>query len=110
LVGWAMFQGPGAGSGPTSSAVMGDLLDVARSVAGGSHALRTPILDRGLAVQRIDDLETKYYVRLQAHDRPGVMARIAWVFGELGVSLASVIQKEDGGAMAEIVVTTHTAR
>ncbi|MEX2431154.1 MAG: homoserine dehydrogenase [Dehalococcoidia bacterium] len=110
LVGWAMFQGPGAGSHPTASAVMGDVLDIARAIAADRPALPAPTLDRGLAIQQIDELETKYYIRLQAYDRPGVMARIAWAFGELGVSLASVIQKEVGDAVAEIVVTTHTAR
>ncbi len=110
LVNWAMFQGPGAGSHPTSSAVMGDLLSIARSIAAGSAMVRTPMPDRGLPVQLIDELETKYYVRLRAYDRPGVMARIAWIFGELGVSLASVIQKEVGGEVAEIVVTTHIAK
>ncbi|MEX2599030.1 MAG: homoserine dehydrogenase [Dehalococcoidia bacterium] len=110
LVGWAMFQGPGAGARPTASAVIGDLLDVARSIALGGATLRNPRLDRGLPVQRIDDLRTKYYIRLEAYDRPGVMANVAFTFGEMNVSLASVIQKEIGGAVAEIVVTTHTAR
>ncbi len=59
------------------------------------------------------ELETKYYLRLRAHDRPGVMARIAGVLGDMGVSLASVIQKETGDdtdGVAEIVITTHEAR
>ncbi len=111
LVDWAMFQGPGAGSEPTTSAVLGDLLATARQIASGGGAPRPPKLDRDLQIQPIGSLKTKYYLRLRAFDRPGVMARIAQVLGDLEVSLASVMQKEvdlaDG--LAEIVVTTHAA-
>jgi homoserine dehydrogenase len=112
LVDWAMFQGPGAGSEPTTSAVLGDLLATARQIASGGVPPRPPELDRELQIQPIGSLKTKYYLRLRAFDRPGVMARIAQVLGDLEVSLASVMQKEvdlaDG--LAEIVVTTHAAR
>ncbi len=112
LVGWAMFQGPGAGSEPTASAVLADLLVTARSIASGSPASPPPALDRGLVIQTMDELETKYYLRLRAYDRPGVMAQITRVLGDLQVSIASVIQKEVelAGDVAEIVVTTHVAR
>ena len=112
LVEWAMFQGPGAGERPTTSAVLGDVLSVAHAVATGAPAQRPPALDAGLRVQPMADLETKYYLRLRANDRPGVMAQITRVLGDLGVSLASVIQKEvaDEAGVAEIVITTHTAR
>ena len=116
LVGWAMFQGPGAGSEPTASAVLGDLLAVARTVATGAPAPTPPSLDANLAVQPMDQLDTKYYLRLRAQDRPGVMAQITKVLGDHGVSLASVIQKEvhqkevHADDLAEIVITTHVAR
>ena len=113
LIGWAMFHGPGAGAVPTASAVLGDVLAVAREVASGGPVHRPPALDRGLAIQPMADLNTKYYLRLRAYDRPGVMAQVTKVLGDLQVSLASVIQKE-GGALAsgtaEIVITTHVAR
>ena len=72
----------------------------------------SPTLDRPLTVQSMSELDTKYYLRLRAQDRPGVMAQITRVLGDLGVSLASVIQKEApaGVGPAEIVITTHTAR
>ena len=112
LVGWAMFQGPGAGSGPTASAVVGDILELGRGIAAGGRLPQPPALDRGLRIQSIDDLETQYYLRLRAVDEPGVMAQVAKALGDRGVSLASVIQKEppqtDGSA--EIVITTHSAR
>ncbi len=112
LVGWTMFVGPGAGPRPTSSAVVGDIVEIARAMASGSRAFDAPPLDRGLRIATIDEVETQYYIRLRAIDRPGVMATVAGVLGELDVSLASVIQKEpaqhDGSA--EIVATTHIAK
>ena len=112
LVDWAMLQGPGAGARPTASAVVGDIMSIAQAVAAGAPPKPPPALDRGLRVQPMADLETKYYLRLRAVDRPGVMAQITRVLGDLHVSLASVIQKEvvDAAGTAEIVITTHTAR
>ncbi len=112
LVEWAMFQGPGAGARPTTSAVLGDIISIAQAVATGAPPARPPAFDRGLRVQPMADLETKYYLRLRASDRPGVMAQITRVLGDLRVSLASVIQKEvvDAAGAAEIVITTHTAK
>ena len=113
LVGWAMFQGPGAGAQPTTSAVTGDVLAIARSVARGSAPSAYPEMQERRAIIPVAELETKYYLRLRAYDQPGVMARITGVLGELGVSLASVIQKEipeDSDTPAEIVITTHKAR
>ena len=112
LVGWAMFQGPGAGDLPTASAVVGDVMEIARAVAGGGRLPAPPKLEAATVVQPMADLETKYYLRLSAMDRPGVMAQIARVLGDHRVSLASVIQKEalHADGEAEIVVTTHTAK
>ncbi len=113
LVDWAMFQGPGAGSHPTASAVLGDVLSIARSVASGGPPPMYPAPESRLVPLSMAGLETKYYVRLRAQDRPGVMARIAGALGDMGVSLASVIQKgpgEGGEGEAEIVITTHRAR
>jgi len=112
LVDWAMFQGPGAGAEPTASAVLGDIMAIARAITSGEAAPSAPAFDAGLAVQSMDQLETKYYLRLRVHDQPGVMAQITKVLGDLQVSLASVIQKEAGQSAGdtEIVVTTHVAR
>ncbi len=110
LVDWAMFQGPGAGPRPTASAVLGDVLSIARSIAlGGPPPMYPESRSRAPALP-MGELETKYYLRLRAQDRPGVMARIAGALGDLGVSLASVIQKEIDAEEAEIVITTHKAR
>ena len=112
LVGRAMFHGRGAGDLPTTSAVVGDVLDIARSIAAGERPSPPPRLDRETVVQPMTEVETQYYLRLHAVDQPGVMAQITQVLGDLRVSLASVIQKDtlhqDG--LAEIVITTHLAR
>ena len=113
LVDWAMFQGPGAGPHPTASAVLGDVLAIARGIASGTRPPAYPEARTPAALLPMADLETKYYLRLRAQDRPGVMAIIGGLLGDLGVSLASVIQKDTGeeaNGAAEIVITTHTAR
>jgi homoserine dehydrogenase len=111
LVDWAMFQGPGAGARPTASAVLADVVAIAHAIGHGASARVIPMIDQGLVIEPIDELRTKYYLRLRAHDRPGVMAQITKVLGDLDVSLASVIQKEvpEAGQVAEVVVTTHVA-
>jgi homoserine dehydrogenase len=112
LVDWAMFQGPGAGARPTASAILADVVAIGRSIVGGARAAQPSLFDEALAIESIDDLETRYYIRLRASDRPGVMAQVTQVLGDLNVGLASVIQKDVGetGQAAEIVITTHIAR
>ncbi|MDA1173118.1 MAG: ACT domain-containing protein, partial [Chloroflexi bacterium] len=112
LVDWAMFQGPGAGARPTASAILADVVAIGRAIVGGVRPAQPPLFDEALTIETVDNLETKYYIRLRASDRPGVMAQVTQVLGDLDVSLASVIQKEvdESGKAAEIVITTHVAR
>lgn len=113
LVGWAMFQGPGAGASPTTSAIIGDVLSIVRASTSGGAAPGYPDVRERMPMLPVAELETKYYLRLRAYDKPGVMAQITGVFGEMGVSLASIIQKEvpeDAGTPAEVVIITHKAR
>jgi homoserine dehydrogenase len=112
LVDSAMFQGPGAGAEPTTSAVLADIMAEAHSIANGERLPVHMSDNNGLVVEPIDDLETKYYLRLRVYDRPGVLAQITTVFGDLEVSLASFIQKEVGelGDVAEVVITTYVAK
>ena len=115
LVGPLWLQGRGAGAGPTASAVMGDLLRIARQIrsgngfASGSDAPGNGAKHR--EVLTIDGLEVGYYVRLSAVDRSGVLAKIADVFGASQISIASVIQKDsdDERGLADLVITTHPA-
>ncbi len=103
-----MFYGRGAGAMPTGAAVVGDLVvtvrDLVRSASAGEEA------DPRTAVLRpIEELRTRYCVRLEVDDRPGVLAEVARVFGDHGVSIAQVWQDGTGGA-AELVLITHRAR
>ena len=112
LVGRAMFQGPGAGSLPTSGAVAADVLNAAHSLAhGGCEPIRWP-RRRGLSVKPMAELRTRYYMRMTVADRPGVLAQIANVLGRHQISIATVIQKEadEEAQTAEIVITTHQAQ
>ncbi len=112
LVGHVVFHGQGAGPLPTSSAVVGDVLEVSRGLAAGR--VHSPVLrlEEGLRVLPMEEVETRYYIRLTATDQPGVLAQIARIMGDLRISIDSVIQKDaDRRAQtAEIVITTHPAR
>jgi len=115
LVGRVLFYGRGAGPGPTASAVIADVIDLAQRVVAGSGRQAPPAMTETRPIRPMREVQTRYYIRLVATDRPGVIAAIAGVFGELAVSLASVLQKEDvvleeGAVYAEIVFLTHEAR
>jgi homoserine dehydrogenase len=106
-----MFFGEGAGSLPAASAVVGDVIEVARHIRSNCLGLVGCTCNEQLAVRDISTLTTGYFIRFEVADRPGVLAAVASKFGEHGVSIASVIQKrvfESGDA--EIVYVTHTAQ
>jgi homoserine dehydrogenase len=113
-VGQVMFYGPGAGAGPTASAVVADILNIAgiRQACGQAQgAGLDPLLAAGSWRQcrLVDSNQTSHrnYVRLRASDQPGVIGRIGSCFGEAGVSIQSIVQFEAAGEAAEIVVITH---
>jgi homoserine dehydrogenase len=109
-VGETMFFGEGAGSLPAASAVVGDVIEVARHIRSGCLNLVGCTCNESLTVRDISELETGYFIRFAVADRPGVLAAVASKFGDHGVSIASVIQKrvcESGDA--EIVYVTHLA-
>jgi len=111
LVGQVLLQGLGAGARPTTSAVIGDLIDLARSIQRQVRN-RAPFTFDDIQVVAMDEVTTRAYFRCTVADRPGVLAKIFAVFGEEQVSISSAIQKEvfEGEASAEFVVTTHPAR
>ncbi len=107
-----LLYGRGAGAGPTASAVLGDVIDVARGLVDhGRHDQHT-ITGPFRQVRPIDELEFRYYVRMTVTDRPGVLAAIAQVLGQASISIASVIQQEtnETARSAELVIMTHRAR
>ncbi len=108
-VGETMFFGEGAGSLPAASAVVGDLIEVARHIEQGCLNFVGCTCTEHLEVRDIADLTTSYYVRMHVADEPGVLAAVAGVFGSHGVSIGSVIQKSADETGAEIVYVTHEA-
>ena len=111
-VGRVMFYGPGAGAGPTASAVVADILNIAgiRQV-GGPQAGLDPLLAasswRRCALAEGAFTSHRNYVRFRTHDQPGVIGQIGTAFGNAGVSIQSIVQLESDGGAAEIVVITH---
>jgi len=114
-LGPSMYLGAGAGMMPTATAVVADLMDVARNRLHGCRG-RVPPLGyplRGLSRARLvalDDLSSEYYLRFMVVDRPGVLARIAGILGDNAISIAAVIQRErEHGRVVPVVIRTHHA-
>jgi len=114
--GTVMFSGRGAGMEPTASAVVGDLMAIARNIMVGVGRRSAPLgyLDEkiiSLPIKPIGETVSKFYLRFSVVDRPGILAKIAGALGENGVSIRSVIQtaKKDG-VPVPVVIVTHEAR
>ncbi|NLK51886.1 MAG: homoserine dehydrogenase [Syntrophomonadaceae bacterium] len=107
FVGEVMHYGRGAGQRPTASAVVGDIMEVARNAQTGSSGRISCTCFEQKRVKPISEIMSRYYIRMMLKDRPGVLASIAGVFGNQEVSLASVLQKRTEGDMAELVFVTH---
>ena len=117
LCGQVLFHGMGAGREPTTSAVVGDLIEVVRKMgsqsrSSGSQELAGPGNGAALTVRPIGDLQARYYIRLDVADNPGVLAQIAQVLGDGEISIAAVLQRDTDAeaGSAEIVITTHPAK
>lgn len=106
----AMFMGKGAGMYPTASAVLGDIIDVSRNIMFNCCARIGCTCYKQLAVKKPEDSISKYFLRMQVEDRPGVLASVASVFGNNNVSIARIIQKTRSENTAEIVVITDEVR
>jgi len=107
-----MLYGRGAGSLPTGSAVVGDIIDIGRNILiGPSRALPTPPDGvKPIEVQPMENITALYYVRLMVFDRPGVLSEISGIFGRYNISIASVIQRgRKAGSAVPLVFMTHTA-
>jgi homoserine dehydrogenase len=103
-----LFSGPGAGGGPTATAVLGDMIDAARETLAGAQVAPRIRFSPGELVD-FEEVYTEWYVRLVVDDKPGVLAKIASGFGDAGVSIRSVWQ-EGGDTEAALIVVTHAAR
>ncbi len=102
----AMFMGRGAGQMPTASAVMGDIVDVCRNIVNGCCGRVGCSCYKILPVKEIGDTSSKFFLRIQAADKAGVLANIASVLGNNNVSIAQVVQKSRKSGTAELVIIT----
>ncbi len=116
FVGPAMFYGRGAGMEATASAVMGDVMAIARDINSGAK-LRTPILGycadaiAELPIRAMSEITSQYYLRFTTVDRPGVLSQIAGCLGEHNISIQSMIQPESHASdSVPIVLMTHQAQ
>ena len=103
----AMFYGRGAGALPTGSAVVGDIMDVARDMLFHCNGRIGCSCYKNLPIKRIGDTTSRYYIRMRLEDRAGTLAAMAGVFAENDASIAILLQKETIENDAEIVVVTH---
>jgi homoserine dehydrogenase len=114
-VGKVMLYGMGAGQMPTGSAVVADVMDIARDIAAGAvgrqHAFGIPFDSiRPAVIRPVAELSGKYYCRFNAKDRPGVLSAISGILSNHGISIESVVQKKhDFETIVPIVMLTHEA-
>jgi homoserine dehydrogenase len=113
-VGPTMYYGAGAGAEPTASAVVADLVDVARMLTADPghrvpHLAFQPDQLSDVAILPIGEVETSYYLRLRVLDRPGVLADITRILADLGISIDAMVQKEPhaGEEQVDIIMLTH---
>jgi len=111
LVGKVLFFGEGAGPSATSSAVVANVVAAAKGVILGVSGGATWNAASGKQIKPMADIETQYYIRVNAVDRPGVLSQISKILGDLKISISSVIQRiaEPAPQNAEIVIMTHPA-
>jgi homoserine dehydrogenase len=112
-IGPALFYGKGAGEMPTGSAVVSDIADIARNIRAGSlsriQGLGMPE-EPLLRIKSMDDVMSRYYLRLNALEKPGVLSRISGILGDNNISIKSVIQKgREKERAVPVVMMTHEA-
>lgn len=113
-VGATMYYGAGAGAEPTGSSIVGDIVDVARTLTA-SPEHRVPYLGFGTdfvteqPIMSIDDVETANYLRMSAQDKPGVLSKIATILSDAGISIEAMIQKEakEGELTVPLILLTN---
>lgn len=116
FLGPSLYYGQGAGRRATASAVVGDMVELARNVRQGvswrvpPRAFQEEALE-AVQIKPIEEVMCQYYLRFTALDKPGVLSRISGILGEYGISIESVVQKgRDAGQAVPLVFMTHEAR
>jgi len=113
-VGQTMYYGAGAGAEPTASAVVADLVDVARMLTSDPehrvpHLAFQPDQLSGIPILPMGEVETAYYLRMRVLDKPGVLAEITRIFADLAISIDAMVQKEphEGEEQVDVILLTH---
>ena len=109
-VGETMYYGAGAGGDATASAVIANLVDIARRGKGSPMLGFTKPLEGQLKLASSDDIETQYYLRMEVEDRSGVLAKVATILGEQDISIETMIQKPASKGNANLLLSTHDAK
>lgn len=114
-VGPTLYYGAGAGSLPTASSVVADVIDVVRALTTDPenrvpHLAYQPDSMSDLTVLDMEDVSTAYYLRMQAVDRPGVLSSVTTILGDLGISIEAIIQKEPEPGAGHVPVIMLTQR
>jgi homoserine dehydrogenase len=113
LAGNLMFYGPGAGQYPAASAVVSDIVDLTQDIkAGLFRPTLNSLEDNSISgLRKIDEFENRYYIRIMAVDKPGVLAKVAGILSKFGISIASVNQKERlKSQVVPVVMITHEVK
>lgn len=106
-VGDTMFYGRGAGSLPTGSAVVGDIMDIARNMRYHCTGRIGCSCYKNIPIKEMKNTHSSYYIRMKLEDRAGTLAVLAGLFGSNNVSISKLLQKTKEGDMAEVVIVTH---
>jgi len=107
-VGETLYYGAGAGGDATASAVIANLIDIARKGKGSPMLGFKKPLESGLKLASKNDIQTKYYLRLNVQDKAGILAQIATVLGNNNISIKNMVQKSKDNNSANILLSTHT--
>jgi len=106
-VGELMYYGQGAGSLPTGSAIVADVIDIARNINYGANGRIACGCSKNKELKPMREIHTKFYIRLEVADKPGVLAAVSSIFGENEVSIESLIQKGKTKNAVPLVLVTH---
>lgn len=109
-VGETLYYGPGAGGNATASAVVANIIDIARS--GKSTPMlgfNKPMNGKALTLKPVEKIESKYYLRINVSDKAGVLAKLTKIFENHDISIETIMQRPASGANANLLIATHTA-
>ncbi len=108
-VGETLYYGPGAGGNATASAIVANIIDIARSGKRSPMLGYHKPLEEGLKLKHIEEMRSQYYLRLKVSDKPGILAQITNLFAENGLSIESVVQRPSASESAHLLFATHEA-